>query len=69
MKRINIEKEELKRIINELEKASKSFDGFGCLFWDVLTENEAKRYGEGEVLLTTCIRRLNKVRKDNKKTI
>ena len=61
MKKINIEKEELKRIINDLEKASDTFDGFGCSFWDVLEENEAKQYGEAEVLLTTCIEKLKKL--------
>ena len=61
MKKINIEKEELKRIINDLKKASVIFDGFGCLFWDMLSKNEGKRYGEAEVLLITSIRKLKKM--------
>lgn len=60
MKKINIEKKELKKIINDLEKASDTFSGFGDGFWDMLLENEAERYGEAEVLLTTCIEKLKK---------
>jgi hypothetical protein len=69
MKKVNIEKKELKRIINDLKKTSVILDGFGCLLWDMLSENEEKRYGEAEVLLITCLRRLMKVKKHKKKTI
>jgi hypothetical protein len=58
MKKIHFEKEELIRIIDDLNKASLIFDGFGCSFWDMLSKNEVKRYGEAEVLLTTSIKKL-----------
>jgi hypothetical protein len=61
MKKIHFEKEELKRIINDLNKACLIFDGFGCLFWDMLSKNEGKQYGEAEMLLTTSIKKLKKM--------
>ena len=67
MKKINIEKKELKRIINDLKQASDIFAEFGCLFWDMLSEIREKRYGEAKVLLITCLRRLMKVKKHKKK--
>ena len=60
MEKIKIEKLELKKIIGDLEEASDTFAGFGDGFWDMLSENEAERYGEAEVLLTTCIEKLKK---------
>jgi hypothetical protein len=71
MKKIKIEKMELKRIINDLEKASDTFDGFGSLIWDMQmpSENEEKQYDESGELLRRSITKLNKVRGYKKKRI
>jgi len=69
MKMINIKRKELKRIINDLKKASVIFDGFGCWLWDMMSEDDKKRYNDAEWLLTISMRKLKKVRGYKKKTI
>jgi len=71
MKKIKIEKKELKKIIGDLEKASDTFDSIGMwvIELDILEEDEEKQYDEAGALLRRSITKLKKVRGYNKKTI
>jgi hypothetical protein len=50
MKKIKIEKKELKKIISDLEKASDTIDSIGMWFieLDIMEEDEEKQYSEAE---------------------
>jgi len=71
VKKINIEKKELKKIIGDLEKAGDTFDSIGMwvIELDILEEDEEKQYDEAGALLRRSITKLKKVRGYNKKTI
>ncbi len=71
MKKIKIEKKDLKKIIGDLEKASDTIDSIGMWFieLDIMEEDEEKQYDEAGALLRRSITKLNKVRGYNKKTI
>ena len=62
MKKIKIEKKELKKIIGDLEKASDTFDSIGMWFieLDIMEEDEEKQYDEAGALLRRSITKLKK---------
>ena len=62
MKKIKIEKKELKKIISDLEKASDTIDSIGMWFieLDIMEEDEEKQYDEAGALLRRSITKLKK---------
>ena len=71
MKKINIEKKKLKKIISDLERASDTFESLGMwIVWlEILEEDEEKQYNEAGALLRRSITKLKKVGKHDKKII
>jgi hypothetical protein len=61
MKKISIKKKELLKIINQLEKSSDYFDGFGTAWYHLVLDEEEQLFSQAEVLLDSSIINLKKL--------
>ena len=60
MKKVHIERKELKKTINDLEKASETFFNLGCYYSTTgfMQDDEEKEYGKAGLLLAKSIKTL-----------
>jgi hypothetical protein len=61
MSKITVNKSELFKIIDQLEKANDNFGGIGDGNWHCFVEEEIQLFSEAEILLGKNISRLKKM--------